>query len=152
MKRNVRGFTLVEILIVVIILGILAAIVIPQFSNASNDARDNSARAMMKTIIGQIELYKIQHGDVPPDITSNWTVLTKATNIKGEVEGGAAVGPFIYGPYFDAKSLPKNPYNNSSLIGNSDTKGNGWKYTRDLAKNTYTFEVLDTAGKPKVLN
>ena len=40
-RRNVRkgGFTLVEILIVVIILGILAAIVIPNFTNASTDAR-----------------------------------------------------------------------------------------------------------------
>jgi len=44
MKRNSRGFTLVEILIVVIILGILAAIVIPQFSSASNDARRSNVQ------------------------------------------------------------------------------------------------------------
>ena len=42
MQRKSRGFTLVEILIVVIILGILAAIVIPQFTNASSDACNNS--------------------------------------------------------------------------------------------------------------
>ena len=44
-KPRKKGFTLVEILIVVIILGILAAIVIPQFANASGDARTTNLRA-----------------------------------------------------------------------------------------------------------
>ena len=47
--RGSSGFTLVEILIVVIILGILAAIVIPQFTNASNDARQNSVASTLQT-------------------------------------------------------------------------------------------------------
>src|SRR5215475_4226324 len=62
-KSRPHGFTLVEILIVVIILGILAAIVIPQFTNASNDARNNSVASTLQTLRGQIELYKIQHAD-----------------------------------------------------------------------------------------
>jgi len=69
-KRNVRGFTLVEILIVVIILGILAAIVIPQFTNASEDAKKSSTQSTLQVIRGQIELYKIKNGDTPPtDLT-----------------------------------------------------------------------------------
>src|SRR6185503_3199509 len=60
------GFTLVEILIVVIILGILAAIVIPQFTSASQDARKNSLTSQLQTLRSQIELYKLQHLDQLP--------------------------------------------------------------------------------------
>ena len=59
--RNKSGFTLVEILIVVVILGILAAIVIPQFSQASTDARKSSVKSNLQMVRSQIELYKIQH-------------------------------------------------------------------------------------------
>src|SRR5438046_10568871 len=58
-----KGFTLVEILIVVIILGILAAIVIPQFTSASQDARKNSLVSQLQTIKGQLELARLQHLD-----------------------------------------------------------------------------------------
>ena len=61
-----RGFTLVEILIVVIILGILAAIVIPQFTNASQNARESSLQSTLQTLRSQIQLYKLQHGDSLP--------------------------------------------------------------------------------------
>ena len=58
-----RGFTLVEILIVVVILGILAAIVIPQFTQASTEAKTNSLCSDLQTLRSQIELYKVQHND-----------------------------------------------------------------------------------------
>src|SRR5439155_7417651 len=62
-RRTVRkgGFTLVEILIVVIIVGILPAIVIPQFTSASQDVRKNSRVSQLQTLRSQIELYKLQH-------------------------------------------------------------------------------------------
>jgi general secretion pathway protein G len=97
-----RGFTLVEILIVVIILGILAAIVIPQFTNASQDARRSSLGSQLQTIRSQIELYKLQHGDALPALTAagDWSALTVAS-------GG-------YGPYMQA--TPTNPLNGLSTI------------------------------------
>lgn len=55
-----RAFTLIEILIVVVILGILAAIVIPQFTSAAEDAKESSAKSQLQTIRAQIELYRFQ--------------------------------------------------------------------------------------------
>ncbi len=61
------GFTLIEILIVVVILGILAAVIIPQFTNASEDASVSTARMQWQTMRSQIELYRAQSGGgIPP--------------------------------------------------------------------------------------
>ena len=65
-----RAFTLIEILIVVVILGILAAIVIPQFTDASQEAMEASVRSQLQTIRGQIELYNVQHPQAPYDNTT----------------------------------------------------------------------------------
>jgi len=54
-----KGFTLIEILIVVIILGILAAIVIPQFTNASKEAKQSSLVTMVQSLRSQIALFKL---------------------------------------------------------------------------------------------
>ena len=55
------GFTLVEMLIVVVIMGILAAIVVPQFSQSSDDARYSSSIQNLQTFRAQIDLFKNQH-------------------------------------------------------------------------------------------
>ena len=55
-----QGFTLVEFLIVVVILGILAAIVIPQFTSASESAKQNNVEIKMQTLRSQIQAYRIQ--------------------------------------------------------------------------------------------
>jgi general secretion pathway protein G len=60
-QRLQAGFTLVELLIVVIILGVLAAIVIPQFSSSTTDAKEASLDSNLATLRNSIELYKIQH-------------------------------------------------------------------------------------------
>src|SRR5947199_9959649 len=65
-RTNRKGFTLIEILIVVIILGILAAIVIPQFTNASKEAKSSSLVTMVQSLRRQIALFKLQHNDYLP--------------------------------------------------------------------------------------
>jgi general secretion pathway protein G len=107
MKR--KGFTLVEILIVVIILGILAAIVIPQFSEASDDARLSSLVSDLQTLRSQLELYRVQHNSYPNGATSAaWKAqLTGQTDIDG------AAGT-DYGPYL--QTFPTNPFNDSNDV------------------------------------
>ncbi len=67
MRAQVRkAFTLVEILIVVVILGILAAIVIPQFTSASEEAQISSAESQLQTVRNQIELFRVRNNGNPP--------------------------------------------------------------------------------------
>jgi general secretion pathway protein G len=119
--RSIRkGFTLVEILIVVIILGILAAIVIPQFTSATNDARNNSARSLQNTIRSQLGLYRMQHNDTLPDTlvgsTPAWDKMVGMTNADHTTTGTPTLGPYL-------QSTPVNPLNNLSTISvvTSDT-------------------------------
>src|SRR6202012_2734477 len=81
-QRVKKGFTLIEILIVVIILGILAAIVIPQFSNASTSAKSSNLASQLQTLRSQIQLYKLQHNDVIPKLVTGagWDLFTKCTD------------------------------------------------------------------------
>src|SRR3954468_7168402 len=65
-RKTNSAFTLIEILIVVIILGILAAIVIPRFANASKDAKRAALSSQLNSIRAQIQLYIIEHGDNKP--------------------------------------------------------------------------------------
>jgi prepilin-type N-terminal cleavage/methylation domain-containing protein len=105
---NRGGFTLVEVLIVVVIMAILAATIIPQFSDSTKDAKNNTAKFNLHTIRSQIELFKSQHdGKVPTDLND----LTKKTNAAGTVGTTAA---FPYGPYL--QELPPNPYTASAKI------------------------------------
>ena len=115
MRMRKSGFTLVEILIVVIILGILAAIVIPQFTNASQDARESALLSQLQTLRSQIELYKLQHFDKLPDLVTNWNPLTTKTNSAG----AASVNPNDFGPYM--QSAPSNPINTLTTVTNGNT-------------------------------
>lgn len=93
-----KGFTLVEILIVVVILGILAAIVVPQFASASQDAIKSALRSQMQTVSAQVELYRVQNaGQLPSDdadpletggTNNGWGVLISNSFLKDEPFNG----------------------------------------------------------------
>ena len=150
-RKQPSGFTLVEILIVVIILGILAAIVIPQFTNASQDARKNSLTSQLQTMRSQFELYKLQHKDQLPlvfqtdgtyssvDDWINMTTQTDADHV-AFVQGTSTTGPF--GPYLQAP--PVNPLNNrfSMIVGTTD-----YNFGDDSPDATVGWVLNRTTGK-----
>jgi len=139
-NRTRSGFTLVEILIVVIILGILAAIVIPQFTNASTDARKSSMLSQLQTMRSQVQLFKLQHNDILPDlITNQWSLLTQKTNLAGTVDT-TATG--LFGPYME--SDPVNPLNSCKTVAAAAGAGVGWTYSTTGAQAGVLFATNQT--------
>ena len=115
--RN-KAFTLVELLIVVIILGILAAVVIPQFSDASTDARVSAMVTNLGTIRGQLEYYKMQHNGNYPSLVAFTAQMTAGTDITGAP--GTAFGPYL-------QRIPNNPFTNTNFVVGSGA--GAWLYT-----------------------
>ncbi len=142
-KRRNRGFTLVEILIVVIILGILAAIVIPQWSGASTQARVGSIQSTLQSLRGQLDLYKAQHSDIPPPVTSIWSLMTTWTDTTGNTTAVSNSTLFPNGPYYSY--VPLNPLNGHTAVGSGATStGEGWCYT--VSGTSYSIYARDTNG------
>ena len=108
------AFTLIEVLIVVVIMAVLAATIIPQFSESTLDAKESALRFNMHTLRSQIEMYRMHHLGVYPAITDDsLPQLVKATNVSGTP--GAAGPSFPYGPYVQHE-LPANPFDGKNKV------------------------------------
>ena len=67
-KRQHKGFSLIELVIVVAIIGILALMIIPQFNNVTKDAQEKTWKANCQTVVSAYTMYQAANdGDVPPD-------------------------------------------------------------------------------------
>ena len=145
-----RGFTLVEILIVVVILGILAAIVVPQFTQASTEAKISSTVSSLQSLRSQLELYKIQHNDNLPTLALFADAMTKCSDAEAAVGAdyvertAANETSHPYGPYMQA--IPLNPWNNSRGVAAASANNNGWIYdavTGDLYCDDFNISDAD---------
>jgi prepilin-type N-terminal cleavage/methylation domain-containing protein len=128
--RNAPGFTLVELLIVVIILGALAAIAIPQFTTSSEDAKLSALDTSLAELRSAVELYYHQHNGVYPgakketdgsdvgNATDAATAFEKQLLLYSSAAGVTSTtktATYKYGPYLK-KALPKNPYNDLNTV------------------------------------
>ena len=132
-NRHRSAFTLIEVLIVVIIMAVLAATIIPQFSSSTTDAKTSALNFNLHTIRSQIEMYKVHHLSKVPTLATFVDQMTKPTDVNGNTSGTN----LIYGPYFQGQ-VPANPFNGSNALVAVGTAGKdptavvaggaGWQY------------------------
>jgi prepilin-type N-terminal cleavage/methylation domain-containing protein len=142
--RNNRGFTLVEILIVVIILGILATIIIGLFSNATKDASTGALRDNLRSVRSALQIYMAQHGSYPATNTFEQQ-MTQFSDSTGATSA-TRTATHVHGPYILA--LPTLPVGtekgNTGVTTMTYTAGYGWSYdptTGAFRANTRDSEV-----------
>jgi general secretion pathway protein G len=111
MRAASRAFTLVEILIVVVILGILASIVIPQFSSASQEAMKSTLRRDLQAINEQVEVYRVRNAGRLP-------TLDPTAPFGGG--GGSAWGVLVSQNYL--REPPFNPFTGGTTLGPGTTE------------------------------
>src|SRR5438046_4446787 len=83
MNAKRTAFTLVEILIVVVIMAVLAATIIPQFTASTKYAQESTAVLNLQALRSQIELYKAQHGGSPPSTLDKLTASLTSRGTTG---------------------------------------------------------------------
>ena len=114
-----NAFTLVEVLIMVAILGILAAIVLPRLQEHITEARESAAKDTLRILRSAIEVYAAQHDGTPPGCYNDTVLiadmfypqLTAYTDVKGKFMMSKSEN-YPYGPYL--RQFPENPFNNNS--------------------------------------
>ncbi len=122
--NKARAFTLIEILVVVVLLGILAAIVIPTVANSTTSAKDSALATNLKLLRRFILIYTSQHLEVGPGYPNGDTTqapteqafidqATMASNADGQTAPAGTVG-FSRGPYL--LKMPVNPFNGINTV------------------------------------
>lgn len=128
--KNQSGFTLIEMLMGIIMLGILAMIIIPQISVSTEDAKLSILQANLSEVRNAIETYYAQHdstypgekkndGSANPNNSDSKTAfleqLTQYTTLAGVVQNFKD-GTYKYGSYIKRAGLPKNPFTNTNDV------------------------------------
>lgn len=122
-KRNKNGFTLIEIMLVIIIIGILVAMVVPNFAGRGEQARRAAAQADIETNLSTaLDLYELDNGRYPTTEQSLMALLAKPTS--------TPVPNNWSGPYLKKKKIPQDPW------------GNDYKYVAPGTHNTDGYDLF----------
>lgn len=141
-NRNNRGFSLVELVIVVVIVGLLAAIAIPRFSRGASGATDSALGGDLTVLRNAIEMYAAEHNGNFPSAENFEDQLTKYSKLDGTTSATKDAA-YPYGPYLHAVPALKT----GTAAGNSGvaditakpsaevaTAGVGWQYIEETGQ------------------
>ena len=96
------GFTLVEIMVVVVILGILAVLIVPRVLGRTDEAKQAAAKHDIATVMQSLKLYKLDNGRYPTNDQGLQALVTRPTS---------SPAPTNWKPYLD--KVPKDPWGNT---------------------------------------
>jgi general secretion pathway protein G len=110
--RRLRGFTLVEIMVVVVILGILAVLIVPRVVGRTDEARTVAAKQDVAAIMQALKLYRLDNGRYP---TTEQGIAALVTKPQGDPV------PKNWQKYLDR--VPKDPWGNTYQYLNPGVRG-----------------------------
>jgi len=153
------GFTLMEILIVVILLGILAMVVIPQITISSEDTKVSTLQSNLSQLRSLIEIYYAQHNETYPGMVDDSdgvgppsdaaaafiSQLTLYTKPSGQASKTDKTN-FQLGPYIKSNSLPPNPFNNKNTVVVDNSTTDLTARTVTAADNAHGYKFFSQTG------
>jgi general secretion pathway protein G len=123
-RAGTRGFTLIELMIVIVIIGILAGLLVPRIMERPEEARRVKAKLDIKSIESALKLYKIDNGSYPTTEEGLEALVQKPESAKGWRDGG----------YLEDTAVPVDPWGNPFYYTASESAGKGYEiisYGRD---------------------
>jgi general secretion pathway protein G len=116
MRRGGRGFTLIELMVVIVILGILAGLIIPRIMGRPDEARQTKARIMIEGIETALKLYRLDNGFYPTT-EQGLRALVEAPTIQPVPRN------WREGGYLEKGKVPKDPWGNDFVYLSPGTQG-----------------------------
>jgi general secretion pathway protein G len=115
-KRGERGFTLIELMVVIVILGILAGLIIPRIMGRPDEARRAKARIQIESIETALKLYKLDNGNYP-STELGLQALVQQPSV------GVAAKNWRQGGYLEKAKVPKDPWGRDFVYISPGTHG-----------------------------
>lgn len=116
LRYDCRGFTLIELMVVIIILGILAVYVAPKIMSRPGEARQVKARLDIQNIENALKLYKLDNGSYPSTEQGLLALVEKP-------ETGTSPKKWKSGGYLEKSRVPKDPWGNEFIYLSPGLKG-----------------------------
>jgi general secretion pathway protein G len=113
-RRAARGFTLIEIMVVVVIMGVLAALVVPKLLSRTGESKVAAAKVDIATVMQAMKLYKLDNQRYPTTEQGLQALLTKPTT--GPAANGWKTGGYL-------EKMPKDPWGNPYQFLSPGVKG-----------------------------
>jgi general secretion pathway protein G len=105
MKHNEKGFTLIELMVVIVILGILAGLIVPRIMGRPDEARRAKARIQLESLETALKLYKLDNGTYP-STEQGLNALVEPPTV------GTPLKNWRQGGYLEKGKVPKDPWDN----------------------------------------
>jgi len=115
-RESERGFTLIELMVVIVIIGILAAYIAPRFIGRTEDAKINAAKAQIRSFETGLKLFKLDTGFYPSSEQGLDALVNKPS-------GGKVPERYKRGGYLESAKVPNDPWGNPYLYESPGSHG-----------------------------